>query len=58
MTRILQYHHAAGSCYIGLLWRRVDEVEIFFYGDYGRDGDENKYNSYFRCSSNSSFGIG
>ena len=58
MTRILQYHHAAGSCYIGLLRRRVDEVEIFFYGDYGRDGAENKYNIYFRCSSNSSFGIG
>ena len=57
-NRILQYHHAAGRCYIGLLRRRVDEVEIFFYGDYGRDGAENKYNLYFRCSSNSSFGIG
>lgn len=55
---LLQYHHAAGSCYIGLLWRRVDEVEIFFYGDYARDGDENKHNIYFRCANNSSFGIG
>ena len=57
-TRLLQYHHASGSCYIGLLWRRVDEVEIFFYGDYARDGDANKYNMYFRCANNSSFGIG
>lgn len=57
-SRLLQYHHASGSCYIGLLWRRVDEVEIFFYGDYARDGDANKYNIYFRCASNSSFGIG
>ena len=57
-ARILQYHHAAGSCYIGLLWRRVDEVEIFFYGDYERNGDQNKYGIYFRCSNNPSFGIG
>lgn len=57
-NRLLQYHHASGSCYIGLLWRRVDEVEIFFYGDYKRDGDANKYNMYFRCANNSSFGIG
>lgn len=58
ITRFLQYHHAAGSCYWGLLYRRIDEMEIFFYGDYARDGDSNKYGMYFRCTNNSSFGIG
>ncbi len=56
--RLLQYHHASGDCYIGLLWRRVDEVEMFFYGDYETDGEDNKYGLYFRCSNNPSFGIG
>ena len=56
--QLLQYHHAAGSCYYGLLWRRVDEVEIFFYGDYVVDGDRNKYGIYYRCYNDSSFGIG
>ena len=56
--RMLQYHHAADSCYYGLLWRRVDEVETYFYGDYTVDGDRNKYGMYFRCANNSSFGIG
>ena len=55
---MLQYHHAADSCYYGLLWRRVDEVETYFYGDYTVDGDRNKYGMYFRCANNSSFGIG
>lgn len=57
-TRMLQYHHAAGECYWGLLTRRVDEVEMFFYGDYECDGEFNKYGMYFRCANNSSFGIG
>ena len=56
--RMLQYHHAADNCYYGLLWRRVDEVETYFYGDYTVDGDRNKYGMYFRCANNSSFGIG
>ena len=57
-TRFLQYHHAAGDCYWGLLTRRVDEVEMFFYGDYECDGELNKYGMYFRCANNSGFGIG
>ena len=57
-TRFLQFHHAAGECYWGLLTRRVDEVEMFFYGDYECDGEFNKYGIYFRCANNSSFGIG
>lgn len=51
------YHHAAGSCYEGLLYRRVDEAEVFFYGDYIRDGYENKYGFNYTCASNPSFGI-
>ena len=58
ITQFLQYHHAAGNCYWGLLTRRVDEMEIFFYGEYECDGDYNNHNMYFRCSKNSSFGIG
>ena len=28
----------------GLLYRRIDELEIFFYGEYKNDGEKNKYN--------------
>lgn len=51
------YHHAAGGCYEGLLYRRLDEAEVFFYGDYIRDGYENKYDFSYTCSSNPSFGL-
>lgn len=46
---MLQYHHASGSCSKGLFNRRVDEVEIFFYNEYTRDGSSNKYNLSSRC---------
>lgn len=49
----LPYHHAGGNCYVGLLRRRVDEVETFFYGDYIRDGVSNKYKLSYTCSKNS-----
>jgi uncharacterized protein YgiM (DUF1202 family) len=58
LDNFLQYHHAAGSCYWGLLYRRVDEAEVFFYGDYTRDGQNNKKNFSFSCYKNSSFSIG
>lgn len=54
---LLQYHHAAGSCYWGLLYRRVDEAETFLYGDYDRDGQYNYNKFHFTCYSNPSFGI-
>lgn len=54
---VLQYHHAAGDCYWGLLYRRVDEMEIFFYHDYARDGRDNKHNISFACYNNPSFCI-
>ena len=57
IKRFLQYHHAAGSCYWGLLYRRIDEMEIFFYGDYICDGEKNKYHFNFTCANNSSFRI-
>lgn len=51
------YHHAGGTCYYGLLYRRIDECEIFFHGDYTRDGEKNKYNFKFSCySHNPGFG--
>ncbi len=58
IRNLLQYHHASGACYWGLLYRRIDEAEIFFYGDYECDGENNKYGFYFRCSNNSGFGCG
>lgn len=54
---LLQYHHAAGSCYWGLLYRRIDEVETFLYGDYDRDGQYNYNHFHFTCYSNPSFYI-
>lgn len=53
----LPYHHAGGTCYKGLLYRRVDEVEIFFLGDYKRDGKDNKAGLSYKCSNNSGFYI-
>lgn len=58
VSKFCSYHHAAGDCYYGLLYRRIDETEIFFYGDYLRDGQNNKYGIKFYCYNNSSFGMG
>lgn len=44
IRELLSYHHAGGVCYYGLLYRRADELEMFFYGDYAADGRNNKYN--------------
>lgn len=38
------WHHAGGHCVWGLLYRRIDELEIFIYNDYILDGSQNKYN--------------
>lgn len=57
LNNFLAYHHAAGSCYWGLLYRRIDEAEIFFYGDYVRDGSYNKKNFSYTCSSNRAISI-
>lgn len=45
---LIQWHHAGGQCVWGLLYRRIDELEVFFYGDYARDGSSNKYNMAYR----------
>ncbi len=44
---LIQWHHA-GGCVWGLLYRRIDELEVFCYGDYVRDGNYNKYNMTYR----------
>lgn len=44
---LIQWHHA-GGCVWGLLYRRIDELEVFCYGDYIRDGNYNKYNMTYR----------
>lgn len=51
---MLQYHHAGVSCVSGLLNRRVDELDVFYYGDYVRNGSKNVYNYSFTCAVNSS----
>lgn len=53
----LQWHHA-GGCVWGLLYRRVDEAEVFLYNEYTRNGNQNNYGFKFTCHSNSSFSIG
>lgn len=55
---ILVYHHAGTTCYWGLLYRRIDEMEIFFHGDYVLDGRNNKYGYHYYCHLDSSFGVG
>lgn len=52
---MLEYHHAGGSCIYGLLYRRVDELDVFFYGDYERDGSDNSYGYSFVCVKDNSF---
>lgn len=52
INNFFAYHHASGSCYWGLLYRRIDEAEMFFYGDYERDGSYNKYDFNYTCYRN------
>lgn len=49
ISELIQWHHAGGTCYYGLLYRRIDELEIFFYGDYVLDGRSNKYGMRNSC---------
>lgn len=51
---LLQYHHAGSSCVWGLLNRRVDELDVFYYGEYTRNGSSNVYGYKFTCAVNSS----
>ncbi len=57
-SNLLPYHHASGICYWGLLYRRIDEVEMFYYRDYAVDGSNNDYKLKYYCSRNSGFGVG
>ena len=43
IKEFLSWHHCAKKCYKGLLYRRIDELEIFFYNDYIKDGNLNKH---------------
>lgn len=43
INEVLAWHHAGGKCYKGLLYRRIDELEVFLYGDYAQDGYLNKH---------------
>ena len=54
----LDYHHASSKCVKGLLYRRVDELEMFLFGDYSCDGKQNKYGVSYTCPDNSAFKFG
>lgn len=54
INKFCAYHHANG-CVYGLLYRRVDEMEVFFYNDYNRNQGIYKYDINFTCASNPSF---
>ena len=43
IDELLAYHHAGGVCYWGLVYRRIDELEMFIYADYIQDGWQNKH---------------
>jgi GH24 family phage-related lysozyme (muramidase) len=58
VKNFLPYHHSSGNCYYGLLYRRIDEAEMFFFGDYTANGKQNNYKISYNCSSDSSFKIG
>lgn len=49
-----QYHHA-GGCIYGLLYRRVDEMEVFFYNEYTRNYGTYKFDIKFTCANNENF---
>ncbi len=57
INKICAYHHAGGQCVYGLLYRRIDEMEMFFYGDYQASYGETKYGIHYTCSRNPSFKI-
>jgi GH24 family phage-related lysozyme (muramidase)/uncharacterized protein YjdB len=58
MKLFLKYHHASSTCYKGLLYRRVDELEMFMFKDYTCDGKSNKFGIKYTCPTNSSFTFG
>lgn len=51
----LKFHHASQKCYKGLLYRRLDELEIFFFNEYDNDARKNSYGISFTCPKNSGF---
>lgn len=49
IDKFCAYHHASGECIHGLLYRRVDEMEMFFYGDYERNYGVYHYDINYTC---------
>ncbi len=55
INKFCQYHHAGGKCVRGLLDRHIDEMEMFFYGDYIDNYGANSHKFTFKCAVNPSF---
>ena len=55
----VELHHRVGAVKVAGKARDegLAEAEIFFYGDYIRDGYENKYGFSYTCARNPSFGL-
>ena len=53
----LPIHHSDGYCRYGLLYRRIDEVEMFAFGDYEVNGKQNNSGFKYSCKGNSGFKI-
>lgn len=51
------YHHVGKNCVWGLLYRRIDELDVFYYGEYNRNGSDNVFGYKFTCSSNPSIAV-
>lgn len=43
VPEMLKWHKASGNCVKGLVYRRVDELEMFLFAEYTHDGSRNKY---------------
>lgn len=43
-NEFLAYHNVGGKFVRGLLNRRIEELQMFFFNDYSLDGAKNKYN--------------
>lgn len=55
IDKFCAYHHAAGTCIWGLLYRRVDEMEMFFYGDYEPCYGDFNYPIKYTCKRNEAY---
>ena len=47
ISNMTQFTRSGNYHLSGLLYRRIDELEMFLYGDYANDGYRNKYGFHY-----------